>query len=192
MVCILHVGRPQRAHDRRDHIRQTRLFRSFIGLALVSIFDFSLHRNRAHSLRAKRGRIHDDLQVSLCAHRVVAERNIDIVAKVDPLPDRALDKTRHTARSLPGKVISLLGIEEVNGGPVAQPRRHGAERELRFELGRHLLDRGLSRLAWRRYGHANEADCDECEGPISIFIFFSISSRLPCTSLEPDACGCWR
>ena len=136
------------------------LFWHFIGPVPVTFFNFGFQGSRGHPLRAKRGRVHDDFQVRLRPRGVVAERNVDVVAKVGQFPGSALDDTRHTARSLPGKMISLLGVKEINGCPVPQSRRHCAECELSFELGRHLPDRRLGRLAWRSRGHANEADCD--------------------------------
>src|ERR1700682_1547275 len=56
-----HVRRPHCAKDRRDHIRQTCLFRKFIGLVPPTILNFSFQSNWTHALNAKRGRVHDDL-----------------------------------------------------------------------------------------------------------------------------------
>ena len=55
--------------------------------------------------------IHNDFYGSLCSHGVVAERNIDVVAKVGQFPDSAVYNTSHATRSLSGKLIALLRVK---------------------------------------------------------------------------------
>src|SRR4051812_24474362 len=77
-----HVRRPDRAHDRRDHVRQAGLLGGSIRLVPVTPLNHGFQIGSAHSLCAQRCRVHDHFQLRLRSHSVVAERNVDVVAEI--------------------------------------------------------------------------------------------------------------
>src|SRR4030095_8347869 len=96
----LSVRKHPRALNWRDHVRDTRCLWNRVRLVPIAAFNFRLQRGGTPSLNAQRRRVHDDFQEGLCTGGVVAQRNIDVVAKVRTLPGGALDKTRDAARAL--------------------------------------------------------------------------------------------